>query len=224
MFFPFTSVSGFVQVSTNQFSLFAAFASVLVATDRACEDAMHTSLPGSPTLSSNVGFPNGSGHDLDGMGTRSRSTTDTQIAPIPALTTWMSRMDSHITKTLGDFATRFAETEQNFSSPLHVCARSRHMLPQHQMYPVRQDPGLRSNKLTAPQPQGPMAQGHLTTTETHDEDLILPQAPKMDNLEVPFYYGSLANNTSKGLQSGSIPCGKNPKCKLATNLSEFIAR
>ena len=47
----------------------------------------------------------------------------------------------------------------------HVCASSRHMLPQHQMFPVRQDPGLHLNKLTAPQPQGPMAQGHLMTTE-----------------------------------------------------------
>ena len=46
---------------------------------------------------------------------------------------------------------------------LHVCANSRHMLPQHQMFPVRQDPGLHSNKLAAPQPQGPMAQGHLMT-------------------------------------------------------------
>ena len=41
---------------------------------------------------------------------------ETQIAQIPALTTWMSRMDSHITKTLGDFATRLAEMEQNFST------------------------------------------------------------------------------------------------------------
>ena len=64
------------------------------------------------------------------MGTRSGNTMDeklgallskfvhfeTQIAQIPALTTWMSRMDSHITKTLGDFATRLTEMEQNFST------------------------------------------------------------------------------------------------------------
>ena len=58
---------------------------------------------------------------------------EAQIDEIPALTTWMSRMDSHITKTLGDFATRLTEMEQNFSPSLHVCARSRHMQPQHQM-------------------------------------------------------------------------------------------
>ena len=94
------------------------------------EDALHTSLPWLPPLSSNVGSPHGSGHDLDGMGTRSRSTLDekldallskvvhveAQIAQIPALTTWMSRMDSHISKTLGDFASRLTEMEQNFSA------------------------------------------------------------------------------------------------------------
>ena len=41
---------------------------------------------------------------------------ETQIAQIPALTAWMSGMDSHITKTLGDFATRLAEMEQNIST------------------------------------------------------------------------------------------------------------
>ena len=64
------------------------------------------------------------------MGTRSGNTLDekldsllsnfvhfeTQIVQTRTLTTWMSRMDSQITKTLGDFATRLAEMEQNFSS------------------------------------------------------------------------------------------------------------
>ena len=107
---------------------------------------------------------------------------------------------------------------------LHVCASSRHMLPQHQTFPVRHDPGHQLNRLTAPQPQGPMAQDHLMTTETQDEDLIDSPAPKMNNREVPFYYDSLANNTTKGSQSGSITFGKNPTCQPSTNLSEFIAR
>ena len=51
------------------------------------------------------------------------------------------------------------------------------------------------------------------TTETHDEDLILSPAPKMKNHKVPFYFDSHANNTSKGLPSGSIPSGKNPTCQ-----------
>ena len=75
--------------------------------------------------SSNFGSPSGSGSCLDGMGTRSGSTAEekldallsqfvhfeTQIAQISALRNWMSRMDSHITKTLGNFATRLTERD-----------------------------------------------------------------------------------------------------------------
>ena len=125
--FPFDLL---IQVSATPLSLFLCISFVFMATDCASEDAMHTSLPGSPPLSSNVGSPHGSGHDLDGMGTRSGNTLDekldalllkfvhfeTQIAQISALTTWMSRMDSRISKTLGDFATRLTEMEQNFSA------------------------------------------------------------------------------------------------------------
>ena len=84
----------------RQLSLFSCIPFVLMATGRASEDAMRTSLPGSPSSSSNVGSPHGSRHDLDGMGTRSGNTMDekldallskfvhfeTQIAQIPALT------------------------------------------------------------------------------------------------------------------------------------------
>ena len=70
---------------------------------------------------------------------------------------------------------------------------------------------------------GPMAQGHLMTVEIQDEELIHSQSPKMNNHEVPFYYDSLVNNTTKGLQSGSVIFGENPKCQHTTNLSEFIA-
>ena len=89
-------------------------------------------VPNSPMQlsSSNFGSLRRSGSDLDGMGTRSESTTDekldallskfvhfeTQIAQIPDITSWTSRMGSQITKTLGDFATRLAEIEQNFST------------------------------------------------------------------------------------------------------------
>ena len=45
-----------------------------------------------------------------------------QIAQIPTLSNWMSRMDSHITQTLEDFATKLREMEQNFSN---VTARMR---------------------------------------------------------------------------------------------------
>ena len=71
----------------------------------------------------------------------------------PTLTNWMSRMDSHITKTLG-----LQRSNRTSAPSLHVCAKSRHMLHQHQIYQVRQDPGLHSNKVdgsTAAGPHGP---------------------------------------------------------------------
>ena len=103
----------------------------VMATGRAGEDAMRTSLTGSPPLSSNVVSPYGSGHDLDGMGTRSGNTMDeklgallskfvhfeTQIAQIPAITTWMSRMDSHITKTFGNFCDQTYRDGTEFQHP-----------------------------------------------------------------------------------------------------------
>ena len=119
----------------------------------------------------------------------------------------------------------FAEMEQDFNNlTARVCKKSRHMLPLHQMYLVLHDPGPQWNKSTALQLQGPMAQGHLMTTGTHDEGLILPQAQKMNNHEVPSFFDSLANNTSKELHSGSIPFGKSLVCWHVTNLLEFIAK
>ena len=89
-----------VQVSTTRFSLFAAFPSVFMATDCAFEDAMHTSLPGSPPLSSNVGSPNGSGHDLDGMASRSTDEQLTEIRelllPLIPLARSVAKYENHI--------------------------------------------------------------------------------------------------------------------------------
>ena len=93
-------------------------------------DGANVPISSPPASFSNFGFSNSAGSDLDGTATRPGITTDekldallskfvhfeTQIAQIPAITTWMSRMDSHITKTLGDFATRLAAIEQNFST------------------------------------------------------------------------------------------------------------
>ena len=62
------------------------------------------------------------------------------------------------------------------------------------------------------------------TVQIRGVDLIRSQAPKMNKHEVPSYYGSCANNTTKGLRSGSIIFGKNPTCQHTTKLSEFIAR
>ena len=81
------------------------------------------------------------------------------------------------------------------SAPLlQACARSKEIWSQPQAFQVPQDLRTSLVKTMAPQPQdlsGPMAQGPLMTTETHDEDLILSPAPKMNNHEVPSYFDSL---------------------------------
>ena len=46
------------------------------------------------------------------------------------------------------------------------------------------------------------------TAEIRGVDLILSLVPKMNRHEVPSYYGSHANNTTKGLRFGSIIFGK----------------
>ena len=68
--------------------------------------------------------------------------------------------------------------------------------------PTRQDLGT-----MAPQPlglSGPMAQGHLTITETQDVDLTLSQATKTNMHEVPSYYSFHVNQVQHTSLSGFI--------------------
>ena len=147
----------FIQVSATKISLFLSIAFDLMAIDRACEDAMHTSLPGLPPLSSNVGSPNGSGHDLDGMGTRSGGTMDEQLdAPSLKIVHFETQIAQILALTGMDIPYGFTFHENTWgilrpdsqrwniisAASLHVCASSRLMLPRHQMFPVRQHPGL----------------------------------------------------------------------------------
>ena len=74
------------------------------------------------------------------MGTRRGSTMDekfdtllskfvhfeAQVAQMLALTKWMSRVDSQISKTFGDFETRLTEWNRISVLSPHVCASSRH--------------------------------------------------------------------------------------------------
>ena len=92
-----------VQVSTTQFCCLLPIPMAGVS------DGTDVTISLAQASSSNMGSPDGSGSDLDGMGTRSGSTTDemldalfakfvhfeTQIAQIPALPKRMSRMDLH---------------------------------------------------------------------------------------------------------------------------------
>ena len=94
-------------------------------------DAFDRPVPKTPIqfTSSKFGCPNSSVSDLDGMRTRPGVTVDEklddplsqfaqikeQIAQIPAITGWMSRME-HVTTALGGFAAGLTEMEQDFSA------------------------------------------------------------------------------------------------------------
>ena len=93
-------------------------------------DGANVPISSAPASSSNFDSSTRAGSDLNGTGTRPGITTDEkldalhskfaqfkeQMAQIPALTNWMSRMDSQISKTCEDFTTRITEMEQNFSN------------------------------------------------------------------------------------------------------------
>ena len=87
-----------------------------MATDRAREDAMHTSLPGSPPLSSNVRSPNGSGHDLDGMGHRSIDAQFKELRDILLpLARGFADFDNYVktlSEAVGMVTSRIASVEQ----------------------------------------------------------------------------------------------------------------
>ena len=209
-----------------------------MATGRASEDAMRTSLPGSPPLSSNVGSPHGSGHDLDGMGTRSGNTMDEKMPSLKFVhfeNADRSNSCSHdvdvpygftyLENTWGCCDSTYRDgTECPCPHLTSVEVRDMCCLSIKYYRFSKILAYTRRRSWTAPQPQGPMAQGRLMTTETHDEGLILPQAQKTNNHEVPSYSDSHANNTSKELHSGSIPFGKSLMCWHETNLLGFIAK
>ena len=210
-----------VQLSTTQFYCFQAFLMARVS------NGTNMPIPPSQASSPNYGSPDGSGSDLDGMGTCSGSTTDeklnallsnfvhfeTQIAQFPALPNWMSRVDSHNTKTLRDFATRLTEMEQNLSTLIANLHKVETYAPSASNVSgsARSWPSL--EQVGGSTAAGPMAQGCLMTVETQDADLIRSQAPKMNMREVPVFYGSVANNTTLELRNGSILYGKSPTCQ-----------
>ena len=108
-----------------------------MATGRASEGALHASLPGSLPLSSNVGSPNGSDHDLDGMGHRSIDAQFKELRDILLpLARGFADFDKHVktlseavrmvtsriasveqtVNALSDKMAMFAEMEQNFNN------------------------------------------------------------------------------------------------------------
>ena len=116
-----------VQVSTTTFRCFPPVFMPRV------DDASDRPVPPSPVQlsSSNFGSLNGSGPDIDGLATRPGTSSDEKfdgnlsklahfdvhLAQFPVLQNLTSRMESHVTTTLGGFAARLAEKGQHFSAP-----------------------------------------------------------------------------------------------------------
>ena len=85
----------------------------------------------------------------------------------------------------------------------------------------------------APQPQGPRALGHLTTTGTQDAGLILSQIQMMKVLEVPFYCSSFCEHCHAGVSTWlkkffattNMPTANNPvriHCKTGSTSARFV--
>ena len=182
----------------------------------------------------------GSGSDLDGMGTRSRSTTDEKPQCLSFKFCTLRNADranscSHdLDVSYGftyhekhlDFATRLAEMEQNFSTLIaRLCKVETHAASASNVSgsPGESWPSLEQvDGSTAAEFHGPgSSNGHRSTKRRLD---IFPQALRMNIREVPSYYGSHANNTTKGLRSGSIVFGQNPTCQPRINLLRFTVR
>ena len=83
---------------------------------------------------------------------------------------------------------------------------------------------IHSNKLTAPQLLGFMAQDHPVTKETRGADLTFLRTLTMSMREVPSCYGSHANNPTKGIRSGSIISVNNPTCQPTVDLLRFTVK
>ena len=109
-----------IQVSATQLSLFLCIPFALMASDGASEDALHTSLPGSPPLSSNVDPPNRSGHDLDGMCQRSIDAQFKELRDIlPPLARGFADFDKHVktpSEAVGMVTSRIASVEQTVNA------------------------------------------------------------------------------------------------------------
>ena len=221
-------------MSATQLSVFLCIPFVFMANFRAFEDAVHTTLPGSPTpSSSNVSSPYGSASDL--QRTVSRAITMDEKS---TKSTYSYRFSWKTSPELTIASRRFPRMwpprrlrSQELNKLLGASQLAlppwKQMQPPAPAAPTRQDLGLYLDIVMAPQPlgpSGPMAQGHLTTTGTQDVDTILSQALKMNMHEVPSYYSFRANSTTLEFLLGSIASGKSPTFQHATSPSGITAK
>ena len=76
------------------------------------------------------------------------------------------------------------------------------MQPLLQALLVRQDRGPLLDRLTAPQPQSTMTQGHLKRAGIQDVDLVKTQVQMTKVHQVPFSHGFFANNATQACPHG----------------------
>ena len=107
---------------------------------------------------------------------------------------------------------------------LHVCPRSRHVQPQHQMCPVRQDPGLHSNKLTGSTAAGSHGPGSSSDNRNTRRRLDISSNPADELARSAVLLRFPCEQYHKGLRSGSPIFEKNPTCQPTINLLRFIVR
>ena len=171
-----------------------------MAEDRTCEDAMHTSLLGSPTsLSSNFGSPDGSVPDLDIVGVRSAGSIEERIEAI------LARKFSQIEASLASIPCSYKDSpglktvschSHNQGRPLQTKLQTLNKLliasqlvmslwkqvqPLFQAFPDQQDLGLHQDQVMALQPQGPMGQDHLTTSSA---TILVRQSKSPEDREI----------------------------------------
>ena len=170
---------------------------------------------------SNYGFPNGYGLDLDGMGHRSIDAQFKELREILLpLARGLADSDNHVkinSEAVEIVTSRITSVEQTVNSLTEMSALSLleddRLKRMHRPSPValaKQDLGTYSDKAMAPQPRslsGPMAQGHLITPEIHDENLIRSQAPKINNHEVPFTKVPFRKKPQRDYRVGRYPLG-----------------
>ena len=211
-------------------------------------DGTNVPISPAPASSSNLGSPNGSLPDLEEVGGHPTSTMEEKSKPyLPKYLPisrpisqcwlqppWLYRVSAdlqtvscllhnqwHLSQTKLRTLNSLLTVSQLVSQPWRL------VQPLAPGAPTRQDLGISLDIVMAPQllgPSGPMAQGHRMTTGIQDVDLILFQALKTNMREVLSCYGSYVNSTTKGVQSGSILCGKGQTYQFTKNFSQFIAK
>ena len=152
-------------------------------------------MPGSPLqdLSSNFGSPDIAVPDLERVGARATSSMEERLEALVCR--------SHNQRQ--PLQTIFQVSNKSLAVSQHGSPHWKLVQPLLPAFLARQDLGPYLDRFTAPQPQGPMTQGHLKNAGRQDADSINSQVQMMKMLEVPFSFGFLAHNATQACPHGS---------------------